>query len=280
MRNCNQAINYLKAEINLSNVKLIAGLWSLKPAKKILLAAIILGFIVSCSSSPISMLASNVSYSEQNALNALKLQNTEEALKALDVALIEYQQIDDMYGRWRILSLKAKLAIGSSNLSVALEISPTLADIAAQLDDNMVSYQTNMLQGRIHLDDVYFRRALNYASSHLEQATVYTYLEEPQRAVALIDSGRTDHPSERAFIFYQAGIVSNSLEDFKRALHYYRAAQDSRGVADSLLRLARVSAKQSNIQAARRYADRAIIALESANHTKNASAIRRWVQTL
>jgi tetratricopeptide (TPR) repeat protein len=280
MRNCNQAINYLKAEKNLSNVKLIAGPWSPKPAIKMLFATLMFSLMVACSSSPVSMLASNVSYSEQNALNALKLQNTEEALKALDLALIEYQQFDNMYGRWRILSLKAKLALGSSNLSVAREISPKLADIAAQLDDNMVSYHTNVLQGRIHLDDEYFRRALNYASSRLEQATVYTYLGEPQRAVALIDSGRNNHPSERAFIFYQAGIVSSSLEDFKRALHYYRAAQDSRGVADSLLRLARVSAKQSNIQAARRYADRAIIALESANHTKNASAIRRWVQTL
>jgi tetratricopeptide (TPR) repeat protein len=270
----------LKAEIILSNVKLVAEPWSPKPAKKMLLAALILGFIVSCSSLPISMLASNVSYLEQNALNALKLQNTEEALKMLDLALVEYQQIDDMYGRWRILSLKAKLALGSSNLSVAREISPKLTDIAAQLDDNIISYQTNILQARIHLDDVYFQRALNYASSRLEQATVYTYLGEPQRAIALIDQDRNDHPSERAFIFYQAGIASSSLQDFKRALLYYRAANDSRGVADSLFRLARVSAEQSNIPAARLYANRAIIALESANHTKNASAIRSWVKTL
>lgn len=279
MKSCKQAINYLKAEKILSNIKLIIQ-WSAKPFKKALTATIILSFVSACSSTPAPKLTSNISFSEQNALNALMLHNTEEALTTLDVALSEYQKLDDMYGRWRIQSLKAKLALGSSNLSVAREISPKLTDIAAQLNDNMVSYQTRILQGRIHLDDEYFRRALPYASSRLEQATVYAYLGEPQQAVALIDSDRKDHPAERAFIFYQAGIVSSSLEDFERALNYYRVAEDSRGVADSLFRLARIAAKQSKTNAARLYADRAIIALESANHDKNANVIRSWVKTL
>jgi len=247
---------------------------------RLLTTMAVISILSGCSSTPVPRIASNISSTEQNALNALMLQNMEEAGRALDLALADYHRIDDLYGRWRIQSLKTKLALGASQLGAARILAPELMELSSQLNDRKVTYQTSILLGRIHNDDEYFRRAMNHASNRLEQAMVYAYLGEPHKAVQLLDPDDQDMPDNRAFIFYQSGIASGSIEDFNRALGYYRAARDYRGVADSLFRLARISADNTDVERARQYADRAIKALEAGNRPENARIIRNWVLTL
>ena len=272
MKSCNKAIN--SARSNRTSIVMSRSI------KLIFTASIIVGLISGCTSTPTPRLNTNISPAEQNALNALRLHNSTEAIQTLDLALTEYKQIDDLYGRWRIQSLRAKLALGSSKLAEARKIAPTIRTISDQLNDNMVSYQTNILLGRIYLDDEYFHQALTYASTRLEQATVFAYLGEPQNSLRYVDDDKNDHPADRAFIFYQAGIASGSMKNFEQALDYYRMAEDSRGVADSLVRLARLSADSADTQGAKNYANRAVESLESSNHLQNANVIRNWAKTL
>ena len=244
------------------------------------MANILSGMLGGCASAPVSQLNANISATEKNALNALMLQNTAAGLRALDTAQAEYEQFDDLYGQWRIQSVKTKLALGANELTQGRTIALSLKTLAEQLNDNDVSYQTYILLGRTHQDDSYFKRALDYAATQLEQASMYAYLGDPARAVELIDPDRTDYPAERAFIYYQAGIAASNRQNFERALDYYRLAQDPRGIADTLFRLARVAAKNSDTASAIRYANRAIKSLESANQLRNAAVVRDWVRTL
>jgi hypothetical protein len=216
---------------------------------------------------------------EQTALNAVAI-GSAEAPAALDAALARYRSLDHVDGRWRILLLKTKVALASGDMDVALAHAETLEALSELIGSPDVMYQTHLVLGRVRQDASEYGDAMRYASSPIEQALVHAYMGDTAQALSLIDPEAADNPGDRAFIYYKHGISTGSAEHFAKAHTYYRLAEDPRGIADSLVRLARISADTNRDSSARSFAERAIKVLAASGDNERAEAIRRWLNAL
>jgi len=63
-------------------------------------------------------------------------------------------------------------------------------------------------------------------------------------------------------------------------LGFYRAADDARGVADSLVNLAKLAVSGGRKDRAKTYGERAILSLEAAEESDKAEVIKEWLKTL
>jgi tetratricopeptide (TPR) repeat protein len=217
---------------------------------------------------------------EQDALYALELKMPVEAAYALDAALEKYQSVDDLNGQWRVRYMKASIAFANDDLEEAATQADVLEDLARQLNTATVRYKTYLILGRSRNDNQYYRQALNVASSSLEKAIVRAYLGETAVAVKLLEDDSSFSPADRGFIYYQHALATGSPAYFHRSLDAYRLAEDSRGIADSLLSLARIEFGNDRVLEARGYARRAVRALESAGDEKRAKTVESWLSTL
>lgn len=217
---------------------------------------------------------------EQNAIMALRDSHETRANADLDAALTNYQSLDNLTGEWRIHYIRAKLDLAEGKVKAAKKEADALAGLAATIGTDGVEYRTNLVLGRARSDKQDFRNALRYASTPLEKAVVQTYLGNTARAMRLIDPKKDGHPADRAFVYYRRASDTQSMQLFRKSLVYYRLADDPRGVADSLVRLARISAARRQPAAAANYAARAIRVLEASGDTHRAAAVRRWLDKL
>jgi hypothetical protein len=75
-------------------------------------------------------------------------------------------------------------------------------------------------------------------------------------------------------------MATGSPAYFQLSLNAYKSAQDSRGVADSLVSLARIEVSKDRIHRAKTYARRAVRVLEAAGDDEKAKKIDAWISTL
>ncbi len=134
--------------------------------------------------------------------------------------------------------------------------------------------------GRSRDDERYFYDALKFASSKLQKAVARAYLGETRLAVELLKDASSYNPGDRGFIYYQHALVTESPAYFHLSLDAYKLAEDSRGVADSLVSLARIEFANNRISKAQTYARRAVRVLESAGDSGRARTVEDWLSTL
>ena len=217
---------------------------------------------------------------EQNAVNALMLGLFSEADEALRAALNRYAMHDDLEGQWRVRHMMANLALKRSDAGEAATQSRAMSYLAEQLDSNAIRYESLLLKGRLSGRDRPFREALRLATSDLQRAVCYTYLGETARAASIVANDATGNPSDLAFVFYRHAKTSGDGTYYVAALEQYRRAGDSRGMADTLVNMARLADTAGDNDAARRFSDRAISILSAINDGTRANAVRAWQRSL
>ena len=246
------------------------------------LSAVVLTLLAACASAPTPQPAilTEIDPLEQDAINALKLNLVQEARTGLDAALVKYQMLDDLEGQWRVHLTNTKLANGAGHLASADSEVDWLEELAELINTDFVRYHTYILLGQIKQDASYFQSALAVAATPLEQAVVLTYLDRIDEAVALIEPNQVDHPTDRAFVLFRYALRTGNEADLQRALTVYKLAEDSRGVADTLVLLSRLSRQANDLRKAKIYGRRALRALTSMGDLKRADIIEAWLAEL
>ena len=217
---------------------------------------------------------------EQNAVNALSLGLLGEADDALHAALNRYTMRDDLEGQWRIRHMMANLALSRDDVAGAREQSEATTSLSGQLESSAIRYESLLLEGRVSGRDRPFREALRLATSDLQRAVCYTYLGETERAAAILGADANGSPSDLAFVYYRHAKASSDSSYYLDALEQYRRAGDSRGMADTLVNMARLAERAGDRDAARRFSDRAIAILSAINDGTRANAVRTWQRSL
>ena len=253
--------------------------WNRVKTPTLLLA---LTLLVGCSTAPPEPTITSATKHplEQNALDALAFNLTEQAEFSLLAALQHYESIDDLPGQWRTRHTLTSLALSREDHAGASKHVKVLALIAPQLKQDHISYKTSLMLGRIHTDESYFRQAISFASSDMERAVAESYLGNTAKAAQMITDAGSDAPNDKAFVLYRHAKASGSKSHYKLALDAYKIAGDSRGVADSLVSLAKLEADQGAKGSARTYARRAIRVLNSINDKARAKKVSDWLDSL
>lgn len=243
------------------------------------LVIVVLLLLAACASAPAPQPAilTEIDPIEQDAINALKLNLPQQARSGLDAALTKYQSLDDLEGQWRIHLTNTKLANGKGDRATANSEVDKLLELAELIDTDFVRYHTYILLGQIKQDKSYFQAAIEVTATPLEQAVALTYLNRIGQAVALMDPTKLDHPADRAFILFRHASAGGNEVDLQRALAFYKLAEDSRGVADTLVLLSRMSMQDNNPQMAEIYGRRAIRVLTSMGDLQRANSIQTWL---
>ena len=125
---------------------------------------------------------------ERNAINALSHRRPDQADGDLDMALAQYEQLDDLYGQWRVHSLKARIALAAGDIEAARRDANAMAAIAPQIEGHDLRYRTSLMQGRVTGERADFESALSLAGTNLEKAVAQTYLGDTAQAIAHIDT--------------------------------------------------------------------------------------------
>ena len=248
--------------------------------KQTRLLLVTLVFLAGCASSGGEIQKIVIDPLEQNAIYAVQLANKEEAAEALQLALEQYQRNDDVYGQWRVHYLSAKYALAHEDSPAVTDHVTAMKRLASQLDNRYVQYRTHLLAGILNNDQGQFSKALTFANSNLQKAVALTYLGQSRQAIDLLDNADQDHPADRAFVHYRYAQQGNSSTPYEQALGYYQAAKDPRGVADSLVSLARLASAQGQTTTAQQYAERAVNVLRSSGNETKAIAISNWLTSL
>jgi hypothetical protein len=243
------------------------------------LAILQVTLLAACASAPAPQpdILTNIDPFEQDAINALKLDLEQAAHTGLNTALVRYQKLDDLEGQWRIHLTKTKLANGKGDQAAASVEVDNLKELADLIDTNFVHYHTYILLGQIREEKHYYQSALAVASTKLQQAVALTYLDRIGEAIALVDPRKTDHPTDRAFVLFRHGVSTGNRADLQRALSAYKLAGDSRGVADTLVLLSRLSMDQNDPEMAVIYGRRAIRVLTAMGDLDRADVVQAWL---
>ncbi len=233
-----------------------------------------------CSSTSTPTPGPTVHYLEQDALYALKLNLREQAEGSLLAALKHYQSVDDLTGQWRIRYLMVTNAIARDDSKSATLHADDLEQLSHQINASTEDYKTSLLLGQVRGEKQYYEAALASARTPLERAIATTYLGDTTEAIKLMAEENIGEPGDRAFIYYRHAKQTDLAQYFHLALEEYRAAQDSRGISDSLLSLALLSAKNGRIEQAKDYGQRASRSLASIGLKNRADAVDQWLSTL
>jgi tetratricopeptide (TPR) repeat protein len=158
------------------------------------------------------------------------------------------------------------------------------ADVMQQLGTRLapatVAYANAIMQGHIDTQGPYYQRALSAATSDLEHAVALTYLERHAQAMTFMDASLTDQPGSRAFVYFRFALTAQSASAYQQALAFYQQAQDARGIADVLVRLAQLAAANEQLAQARAYAERAASVLTAAGDAERAGQVDAWLTRL
>ena len=214
---------------------------------------------------------------EQNAVNAIELGYTAQALVALDLALTKFERLDDLDGQWRILHAFIVLFIEDDKETAASYL-PRLTLLAKQLPER--TFTTNLLAGRLSDDEAYFRAALDAASNDSERALAYAYLGETLLAVQALEMRGASDRADRAFIYFAHAKATADIRYYKLALSAFREAGDGRGVSDSLFAMAKIEKSAGNLSRAAALARRAERSLRAMGDEARAAAARDWGESM
>ena len=272
--------NYLSSP----NSGLQVSLLSSAGARTLLITLLLIGLASGCASNSatVDAVAPPNPYF-QNAINAMEIGAYEEADRALDTALVQYQAKDDILGQWQVYNLKTKVALQQADLESAQRDLIELQSLAELLSSDAQSYETLLLSGRVLDDKKYYQQALNYARDSLSQSVVLTYLGDNRKAMSLLEqnsSASGDRNADKAFVNYEYGRVMQSRAHLLSSLSYYRAAADSRGIADALMALAIHSASEGRTNEAIDLALRAKTTLLAIGDEKRANAVSIWLEEI
>lgn len=230
-----------------------------------------------CSSSKPAGQSPIVDDFEFSALNAMAMRLPAPAMTSLQQALGNYQSLDDLRGQWRVHWMMARLYLSKGDAVAAGDNITTMELLAPQIDDDPIYYHTAILVGQIR-DPAAFELALVHSSSSLQRAVAETYLGQSALAIKTLDHDAVDFPADRAFVYFRYGLYANSKADMQRALEFYRRAGDTRGIADSLLRLAAMSLQAGDSSGARAFSQRALLVLTASGDTARAVSVQAWIE--
>jgi hypothetical protein len=249
------------------------------------LAAIVV-FMQGCSSQP-TVTAKNHPL-EQNANNTMltytvtpmTVASHKQLHLTLQTATAHFQRLDDPAGQWRIAYLSAQHALAQHDLQTLKRHVDIMQQLGTRLAPATVAYANAIMQGHIETQGPYYQRALSAATSGLEHAVALTYLERNAQAMTFMDASLTDQPGSRAFVYYRFAITTQSASAYQQALTFYQLAQDARGIADVLVRLAKLAAANEQLAQARAFASRAASVLTAAGDAERAGQVDAWLTRL
>ncbi len=230
-----------------------------------------------CSSSKHSVQSPIIDDFERSGLNAMALRLPAPAMTSLQQALRNYQSLDDLRGQWRVHWAMARIYLSQGDTVAAAHNITAMEMLAPQIDDDPIYYHTAILVGQLG-DESAFEQALVHSSNALQRAVAQTYLGQYALAFKTLDHDAVDFPADRAFVYFRYGFYANSEADMQRALEFYRRAGDTRGIADSLLRLADMSLQAGDRPGARAFSQRALLVLTASGDTARAASVQAWIE--
>lgn len=222
---------------------------------------------------------------EQNANNSLQAYAGSPATVAshaqlhqsLQLARAHFQRLDDPAGQWRIANLSAQHALAQHDAEALASHTAEMQQLGKRLPTATVAYANAIMQGHVEPWGTAYQRALALATNDLERAVALTYLGRSDEAMALMEAGLVDKPDSRAFVYYRFAVSAQSSVAYEQALAYYQQVQDARGIADVLVRLAKLAVVNNQFTAAKAYAERAVSALSAAGDTDRAGQVDAWL---
>jgi nitrous oxide reductase accessory protein NosL len=243
-------------------------------------------FMQGCSSQP--TVAPQNHPLEQNANNTMltytispmTVASHKQLHVTLQTATAHFQRLDDPAGQWRIAYLSAQHALAQHNVQALKRHVDVMQLLGTRLAPATVAYANAIMQGHIETQGPYYQRALSAATSGLERAVALTYLERHAEAMTFMDPNLTDQPGSRAFVYYRFAMTAQSASAYQQALAFYQQAQDARGIADVLVRLAKLAAVNQQLAQARAYAKRAASVLSAAGDAERAGQVDAWLTRL
>ncbi len=244
--------------------------------KRWLSISVLYALLAGCSTSPIAP-ALEIDPLEQNAVNAVRVAAPDLALAAVDAALRRYQSLDDLAGQWRMHYLRARLAMRYRRERVE-EDTQALVSLAHQVNSVSMQFDTEILLGRIAEGEGHFVRAQALAETDIQRAVAHAYLQEYERALALVSVDPPGTDQDKAFVYYRVAQQLASSALFEKALLHYGRAGDPRGVGDCLFQLARLVRDESSSEAID-FAGRAINVLRASGYDVEAEHVRRWIDS-
>ncbi len=245
-----------------------------------LLPSLALLLLLGCASSPEEE-APTIDPLEQNLLDAFETRAYWLIPQAMSAARSRYESLDELGGQWRVTKLAAQYALARGEVDAAKVEARRLDRLRQQMDaptrrELDADFETDIIVGRALGDEAAFRRVVSRADDPIDRAVALTYLNETERAAALLDDGR-QRAADRAFVLYRAGLAAARSDLLQNALDMYRLAGDSRGVADTLFALARLAAGAGDRERAGAFADRARRALLAIGDDERAGAVAAWL---
>jgi tetratricopeptide (TPR) repeat protein len=243
-------------------------------------------FMQGCSSQP--TVAPQNHPLEQNANNTMltytispkTIASHKQLHLTLQTATAHFQRLDDPAGQWRIAYLSAQHALAQHNVQALKRHVDVMQLLGTRLAPATVAYANAIMQGHIETQGPYYQRALSAATSGLERAIALTYLERHAEAMTFMDPNLTDQPGSRACVYYRFAMTAQSASAYQQALAFYQQAQDARGIADVLVRLAQLAAVNQQLAQARAYAKRAASVLSAAGDAERAGQVDAWLTRL
>jgi tetratricopeptide (TPR) repeat protein len=171
----------------------------------------------------------------------------------------------------------ARIYLSRGDALAASESIGAMEKLAPLIDESAVYYHTGILVGQSR-NPAGFEQALAHSSSAVQRAVAHTYMAQYQLAINTLDHDGYDLPADRAFVYFRYGVYADSNADLQRALEFYKRAGDSRGIADSLLRLAAMSLQAGDKAGAQAYSQRALAVLTASGDTARAESVQAWME--
>ncbi|MGN7612361.1 tetratricopeptide repeat protein [Magnetococcales bacterium HHB-1] len=187
---------------------------------------------------------------ERQARSSIQSQEYDTALTSLKEAHKIHTLRDDQKGLLRTELGLTRLYLVTQQKKKAITTLKKATRLLSDQQDKKNLYNLHLLLGKIYRQQKDFQTAHQYAQTPLEKAITHTYLKQYKQAYNLLnkEGSLTQHPpNEVAFIFYMYGKNEQDIAALKEARQYYQRADNFFGIADTLLIMGRLYAKQNRI---------------------------------
>lgn len=206
-----------------------------------------------------------------------------QAVNDLERALRLYAMSDNQEGQARCHLLLARLylKLGESDLQASHLVHAER--IARRLQHPVFLYDSALLRARLSGEPTDFEKALEYADTPLQKATVLTYLGRSGEAFGLIPrqmGEATEHPDDYAFILFRYANQVGDAKSAQRALDFYKQADNHQGIAGSLMLLGRLARDRGDKDLARDYMERALATSRALDDERKIRAVETMLEGL
>lgn len=246
------------------------------PAGYVVVFSLIIAMLVltSCSTQPPDR-RSDHKRNMDLQLEQSSQRSDESAYQQINRALSYYKQIDDRPGQWQANISLANWHIAQHEKIKALPFARRALGLAEKLNDRSMKFTSSIQLGLLTEAPPLYLQALNNAQTDLQRALALTFLKRYEEAKKIFPRPHSDqNPDELGFLYYHYGKHRKELPYVLLALDNYRNADYVYGVIDSLFLAAQLAEKPAT---ASDFAERALLAAESAKDEMRTRAIQAWI---